>query len=206
MSANPPAIILADEQHLVGVIKAARRRVLYMAPGLTRPIAEAIEDAFDRLSSQAVSVILRSNKEKLQSAVKELQDDISAFQTAVKAGLQEYIDTNRDAVVVALLPGVREHPPDHFTKIHGPKPPEAVLKKMLAEEIAHAFGVADDVIQEMKATLVFKDVAYESLVDSEFVEIARKAMPGVDFLHEEYAAAQESDDDESDGTTPALMK
>jgi hypothetical protein len=40
--------------------------------------------------------------------------------------------------------------------------------------------------------LVFKDVACESLVDSNFIEIARKAMPGVDFLHKEFDAAKTS--------------
>jgi len=141
------------------------------------------------------SVVLRANKEKLEAAVAELKTEITAFQAAAKAGLQKHIDTNRDAVVAALLPGVRENPPDHFTKLHGAKPPEGVLKKMLADEIAAAFGNADAVIQGMKASLVFKDVAYESLVDPKFLEIARRAMPGVDCLHDEYDAAKETDKD-----------
>jgi hypothetical protein len=172
---------------------------------LRRKKAEIVKRFLTNLTGYG-SVILRSNKDNLQSAVKDLQDDITAFQTAVKTELQKHIDTNRDAVVVALLPGVRENPPDHYTKIHGPKPPEAVLKKMLADEIADAFGAAEDVIQEMKATLIFKDVAYESLVDPKFVEIARKAMPGVDFLHEEYDAAKESDDEEDADTVPVPKK
>jgi hypothetical protein len=36
---------------------------------------------------------------------------------------------------------------------------------------------------------VFKDVAYESLVDPRFLGTARKAMPGVKFLHDESEAA-----------------
>lgn len=140
------------------------------------------------------SVVLRSNKEQLLAAVRELETDISAFQAAVKAGLEKHIVTNRASVVDALLPGVQKNPPDHYTKLHGPNPPEAILRKLLADEIAAAFGSADDVVQDMKVTLVFKDVAYESLVDPKFVEIARHAMPGVDFLHEEYDAAKESDD------------
>jgi len=142
------------------------------------------------------AVVLRANKEELQKAFKELQDDISAFQAAIKTQLQQHIDVNRDAVVVALLPGVLKNPPGQFTKIFGPKPPEAVLKKWLVDEIAAAFGAANDVVKEMKATLVFKDVSYESLVDPAFLEIARKAMPGLDFLHQEYDAAQQSEYDE----------
>lgn len=147
------------------------------------------------------NVLLRANKDKLQAAVKDLQDDITAFQESVKVGLQKHIDSNRDSVAAALLPGVQANPPDHYTKIHGPKPPESILKTMLSKEIADAFGVADDVIQEMKATLIFKDVAYESLVDPKFIEIARKAMPGVEFLHTEYDAAKESNDEKDGGVT-----
>jgi hypothetical protein len=33
-------------------------------------------------------------------------------------------------------------------------------------------------------------------VDPNFIEIAREAMPGVDFLHEEFDAAKESDEGE----------
>ncbi len=142
------------------------------------------------------SVILRSNKEKFESAVNELREDVAAFQQAVKAGIQKHINSNREAVVAALLPGVRAHPPDYFTKIHGAKPPEPILKQLLNDEITRAFGSAHDVVGEMKVTCVFKDVAYESLIDPKFIKIARKAMPSVDFLHEEFDAARESDADE----------
>jgi hypothetical protein len=42
----------------------------------------------------------------------------------------------------------------------------------------------------MKVTLVFKDVAYESLVDQKFITIAREAMPEVEFLHEEHEVVE----------------
>lgn len=158
---------------------------------LRRKKAEIVKRFLTHLTGYG-AVVLRANKEKLQGAVDELKGDINEFQAAVKAELQKHIEANRDEVVAALLPGVLNHPPDHFTKIHGPKPPESILKKWLTDEIADAFGTADDVVQEMKASLVFKDVAYESLVDPEFIGIAHRAMPGLDFLHEEYDAAKQS--------------
>lgn len=39
---------------------------------------------------------------------------------------------------------------------------------------------------------VFKDVAYESLVNEKFITIARAAMPNVEALHEEFGAAKEA--------------
>lgn len=172
------------------------------------------------------SVILQACKKKFDIAVTQLEDDIKLFQEGIKTELGKHIATNRDALVKALLPGVRENPPDHYTKIHikrGENPAfalvggmilvdstkipgalrdfyaqrikegEDILNDMLTQEITEAFGQADEVINAMRLKVVFKNVAYESLTDPKFIEVARKAMPGVDFLHEEYDAAREAD-------------
>jgi hypothetical protein len=187
------------------VVKVSERKTL-SEDSLRKTKAAIIKKFLTSLTGYG-AVVLRANKEKLQVAVNDLQADITAFQSEVKTQLQKHINTNRDAVVAALMPGVLKNPPDHFTKIHGPKPPEAALRKWLADEIALAFGAAEDVTGEMKLSLVFKDVAYESLIDPRFLEIARNAMPGLGFLHEEYDAAKESeDDDEDDGAAPPLKR
>jgi hypothetical protein len=156
---------------------------------LRRKKADILKRFVTHLSGYG-SVILRANKEKFQAAIKELETDILAFQNGVKAEVETSIANNRDALVTALLPGVKESPPDHYTKVHGPNPQESILKELLTKEIADIFGQADDVINAMKLAVVFKDVAYELLIHPKFVETARKAMPGVDFLHEEFDAAR----------------
>jgi len=45
-------------------------------------------------------------------------------------------------------------------------------------------------VLDMKVSLVFKDLAYELLVDESFLETAREAMPTVGCLHEEWEAAK----------------
>jgi len=134
-------------------------------------------------------VVLRANKDKLTEAVEQLSKDVKAFSKGVKQQLQERIEESRETVVGALLPAVERNPPDAYTKTHGPKPPKDFLRQRLTEDVERAFGSADALVSEMKVALVFKDVAYESLVDGKFLETARKAMPGIAFLHEEYEAA-----------------
>ena len=75
-----------------------------------------------------------------------------------------------------------------------PNLPEAVLRRRLEEDIVSAFGTAESLVSGMRVKLIFKDMAYESLVDRKFLEIARQAMPDVKVLHEEFdaAAARES--------------
>jgi hypothetical protein len=136
------------------------------------------------------SVVLRANKDKLIAAVDALKTDVTAFQDGIKADLQKHMDSSAAALVNALLPAVVRSPPESYTKIHGPGVSDAQLRQLLSEDIKRAFGNGAKLVQEMKVSLVFKDLAYESLVDKSFLEVARKAMPGVEFLHDEYDAAQ----------------
>lgn len=135
------------------------------------------------------TVVLRANKDKLTEAVCELRARVDAFSKGVKAQLSDVITKGRAAVVEALLPTVERNPPDQYTKTLGPSPSRTALGKMLEEDISRAFGSAEALVKDMQVKLVFKDVAYESLVDKKFIETARKAMPHVEFLHEEYEAA-----------------
>lgn len=134
------------------------------------------------------SVILRAKKKEFNEAVEELRRDVEAFSKGVKDQLQKQIERSRDAVVEALLPAVERNPPDEYTKAHGPRPPRDFLRRRLIEDIGRAFGTADRLVNDMRVNLVFKDVAYESLVDEKFLEIARSALPDVKFLHDEYDA------------------
>ncbi len=139
-------------------------------------------------------VLLRANKERFMNAVKELENEVSAYAQGVEEGLQKQIKTSKNKLAEALFPSVKQNPPDSYTKIHGPVVPENYLKQRLEEDISDAFGTAKELIKNMQVKVVFKDVAYESLVDSDFLEIARQAMPGVSFLHDEFDTVPTNDD------------
>jgi hypothetical protein len=121
--------------------------------------------------------------------VKALRNEVSKFPRGMRAQLQQLIDSSRNAVVEALLPPVERNPPDEYTKTHGPRPPAALVRDRLDDDIKRAFGNADELVADMSVKLVFKDVAYESFVEEKLLETARNAMPGVEFLHDEFQAA-----------------
>jgi hypothetical protein len=147
-----------------------------------------IEKQFVTILSDYGSVILRSQKGNFEKSVEALRADVDRFAKGVAEGLRQRIATSRDAVVSALLPAVEKNPPVEWTKLHGTQLPEGFVAKKLTEEIEWAFGQADDLVDDMNVKLVFKDLAYESLVDRKFLETARKAMPGVNCLHQEFSA------------------
>ncbi len=136
------------------------------------------------------NVVLRGNKEKLQEAVDGLRNDVGLFRDGIKETLQGHMDESIRALVAALLPALKQNPPSQYTKIHGLYISEIQLQSLLQADIKAAFGSADHLVSDMTVHLIFKDVAYESLVDEDFLAIARKAMPHIEFLHEEYQATK----------------
>ncbi len=136
------------------------------------------------------TVCLRVNKDTFQAEVEALRKHIEEFRHQVEQQLQSEMDDNRARLVKALLPAVCANPPERWTKFIGPKPSKSALKDHLVEELERSFGSAKDLITEMKANVLFKDVTYESLCDPRFIEVARKAIPSLRVLHEEHFAAK----------------
>ncbi len=135
-------------------------------------------------------VVLRANEPQLLRHVRRLRAAVKLFQRGIRQRLQKRMDENVQALVEALYPAVKANPPDAYRKFYGPNPPDSYLRQQLTSDISKAFGRVEDLLQEMKVSLVFKEVAYESLVDPHFIEVARKAMPGQDCFHEEFDAAR----------------
>lgn len=134
---------------------------------------------------------LRVNKDRFLEEVQRLRAEIEDFQKQVAESLQGEMDANRRRLAEALLPAVVENPPNRWTKFVGPQPSLPAIRECLDLDLASAFRSADDLIRDMKVSVVFKDVTYESLTDPKFGEVARKALPHlIKALHEEGLAAE----------------
>jgi hypothetical protein len=55
--------------------------------------------------------------------------------------------------------------------------------------LSEAFSKAKSLVRP-KVRLVFKGVTYELLTNDRFLEVAKKAFPGVDVFHEEFDASR----------------
>lgn len=172
-----------------GSVEVRHGDKVFTEEGLRKKKQQIIKDYLISLTGYG-NVVLRANKEKLKTAVDELCEDIFVFGEGIKNILQAHMDNSAEALVNALLPAVKQNPPKEHTRIHGANINEKQLKTLLSEDIKAAFGKSDNLVQNMRVDLKFKDVAYESLIDKKFLEVARAAMPGVTFLHEEYDAAK----------------
>jgi hypothetical protein len=147
-----------------------------------------IEDEFLIVLPGYGTVVFRSKKADFIKAVEALQEQVDHYASAIRDALQARINSSRLGIVEALLPAVIESPPTQWLKHYATPPTEKDLKSELKMELKQAFGEASDYLDEMTVKVVFKDVAYESLVDQRFLATARKTIRGV--LHEEYDAAR----------------
>lgn len=138
------------------------------------------------------TVVLRANKEDFETAVKTLRRYVRRFQRQVEARLQKTIDANREALLTALAPAVIASPPSRWLKWLGKAPKEHVIRAMLDDELAERFGSAHQIVGQMEVSVVYKGVTYESLTDPKFIEVARRRIPRLEPLHEEFDAARQA--------------
>lgn len=136
------------------------------------------------------SVILRCNKDEFQSAVRSLERYVHRFQKRLKKQLQAAIDSNREVLMTAILPSVANNPPARWKRFVGDHPRPQEVESLLRRELTDAFGLSDDVLEDMKVKTIFKGVTYESLNDPEFIRIALEKIPSLEALHDEFDAAK----------------
>lgn len=136
------------------------------------------------------SVILRSRKPDFLKAVGELEQKMAEFQKRLREKLEASIKENLERLVVALLPAVAANRPARWNRYLADAPREEDIVTLLRNELGRAFGSSDDVIRKMQLRTVFKGVTYESLINPGFVETARRAIPTLDSLFEQFEAAR----------------
>ncbi len=139
------------------------------------------------------TVILRTKKNEFEKEVAELRKALEKFQKQIKASLQAEIDANRNVLVNSFLPSVKAKPPKRWEKYFPKNPDAASIRKLLEQELTDACGSAEQYIEKMSISVIFKGVTYELLNNPKFIEVARKAIRSLEILHTEYDAAQQID-------------
>ncbi len=164
---------------------------------------KAFQDCKKRLVSEYLTilpgfghVVLRAVKPKCENKVRQLERAIKRFQERVLVQLQEAMDESRISLTEALLPAVKNAPPNRWQKHFDQDISDTLACRLLDDDLKRAFRSAEALAKEVKIKLVFKGVTYESLQDDNFVELARKKLPALDELYFEYDAAKTKNQEE----------
>lgn len=136
------------------------------------------------------SIIRRSRKEEFLAEVEKLNASLEAFRAAVRRRFEKVAADNKAKLVTDLLPAIQRNPPKECpTRLTRPGA-EAELKEWLLQQLSDSFAKVSKATAEMRVTVRFKGVTYESLNDREFIGLAQEAFPDLQ-LHEEFSAARE---------------
>jgi len=142
------------------------------------------------------TVVMRANKAAFVAAVDDLRLDVKKFQKEIESFLEKQISESVKRLTEALLPSVVKSPPEDYMRYIGSHPSMDQIEKALTSDLERAFGKASDHIGEMSVSLVFKDVAYESLADVQFLSVAKQAIPGLETWYEEFDALRTNEEEE----------
>jgi hypothetical protein len=148
-----------------------------------------ISDTYLRSLKGYGVAILRTNRSAFEKEIVELESMVAAFAEGLKVKLDAIISRNVAALVEALVPAVEKNPPRRWTAILGPAPKSAACRTQLAADLVRIFGDADDLVREMKVSLIFKGVTYQTLTKPDFIEIAAEQFPNLRLM-DEYEAAR----------------
>jgi hypothetical protein len=139
-------------------------------------------------------VVLKSSKPHLVKRLQELRKKLEEHQKKVESELQAKLDESRKHVVEYYLPLARQNPPDAVLgQLLRPEPTEDDLRTWIESQLVEVFPDAKKLVKKMSLEERFKDVTFETLNHSDFLESVKDAFPRVDWekAYEEFKAAGE---------------
>jgi hypothetical protein len=145
-------------------------------------------------------VVLKAAKPYLVARLTEFRTKLATHQKAVAADLQKHLDTSREQIVAYYQARVIDAKPDALLgqSLNG-EISEVTAMKWLNGELDKVFPNAASLIQEMKLDERYKDVTFETLNRTDFLESVKDAFPNVDWdkAYSEFKAAGQSEENKS---------
>jgi hypothetical protein len=141
-------------------------------------------------------VVLKPNKQALLDKLDELEKNLKTHQDKIKSGLQECIDNSRKQIIEYYKPIIMKSPPDSLRGRIVGEPDEKTVEEWIEMELERVFPKADKIVDEMKIEKTFKDITFETLNQSEFMEAIKAKFPKYwDKICNEFKAVGEKNDD-----------
>lgn len=138
-------------------------------------------------------IVRKAARPRLEQRLSELQKKIEEHQEAIEKKLDETLAQSKTLVMDYYLPIVRENPPDELYGLFG-EPSDDQIKDWLDRTLSGALPESDELVNNIKLEVNFKDVTFETLNRDDFLESIKAAYPGVDWdkTYNEFRAAGEA--------------
>ena len=120
-------------------------------------------------------VILKSKRDSFENELEEIENRLDICKEKLKLDLQESLNKVIDAIIPDLSRAVLENPPPRFRGLFPATEESAAY--YVRDELERSFPTADELVDNMKISKFYKDVTYETLKNSDFVERVMKEIP-----------------------------
>jgi hypothetical protein len=120
-------------------------------------------------------VILNTDREAFDKAVKKLREEVDNFRKEAETKLDEAIQRNCVQLIEQLLPYVMATPPERWRPFLEEDSTDDDFRKLLAEELKSANGDASSHLGRIEVRDIYKNITVEMLHDQDFVAAAEKA-------------------------------
>ncbi len=140
-------------------------------------------------------VMLKSNRQVFDEAVKRLKADLVAHAKKVEESLESHIEKSITSIANYFLPIIQEDPPKELEGALGlfAEDDEQVLK-WIKRNLYGVFPAAHRITNKMEITVIYKDVTYENLNEKSFIVSVKEAFPDFDWekVYQESLAVSQS--------------
>jgi hypothetical protein len=161
---------------------------------LENNIKELRDDFTPSLGNKHGRVMLKTNKDVFNEELNKLKELLQTHAKNVEQKLQKNINESINQIAKYYLPLVKDNPPNKLKGALGSYiNDDEKLFDWIILQLDKVFPTAEKMINKMEISVVYKDVTYENLNDTEFLSAAKKAFPIVDWdkAHEEFIAASQ---------------
>lgn len=163
--------------------------------GLETELNEIRKNFTPSLGNDEGRVMLKAQKSNFEKRLAEFRAKLEAHQKDVADELQYHLDESRKQIIDYYLPRAVKNPPDALLGqlVHS-EPTEEDAYGWLDAELDPVFPGAESLIKGMQLDVRYKDVTFETLNRSDFLESVKRAFPRVDWdkAYEEFRAAGET--------------
>ncbi|MFC1497169.1 hypothetical protein ACFLS1_01680 [Verrucomicrobiota bacterium] len=145
------------------------------------------------------TVILRSRRNDFDKRIEVFKERVEAFKKGVVQQVEEHLLKTKESLIGDLISHVKEKPPEKWRKtMPSSKLSDTEAKERLQDELEGLFGSVERVF-DPKVRIVFKEVTYESISDSDFQASLTKHFPptALQELFSEHDAAPEATREEN---------
>lgn len=157
-------------------------------------IREKIEKDFLRPITGVGKLIDRSQKDAFLKRVKDLESEVTKFSESVEGKLSKRFEDTARTLAGELLDEVLGDLPQAWQRRLGPYPDRERVRWMISEALHQAFGTPASKVARMSVAVVFKDVTYDMLTESNFQEEVAEHFPDLPVMDQYHAARERAKD------------